>query len=69
VLPDSAANTDIAPFFAVRVAFLHSVVTAYLIDETGQATITARNEILSFLRSAPFRMPPRVACDEKVVLR
>jgi dienelactone hydrolase len=48
VLPDSAANTDVAPFFAVRVACPHSVVTAHLIDEAGQPTIAARDEILSF---------------------
>src|SRR5215468_115499 len=48
VLPDSAANTDLAPFFAVRVACPHSVVTAHLIDEAGQPTIAARDEILSF---------------------
>ena len=48
VLPDSAANTDLAPFFAVRVACPHSVVTAHLINEAGQPTIAARDEILSF---------------------
>jgi dienelactone hydrolase len=48
VLPDSAANTDVAPFFAKRVACPHSVVTAHLIDEAGQPTIAARDEILSF---------------------
>jgi dienelactone hydrolase len=48
VLPDSAANTDVAPFFAVRVACPHSVVTAHLIDEAGQPTIAARDEILAF---------------------
>jgi len=48
VLPDSAASTDLAPFFAVRVACPHSVVTAHLIDEAGQPTIAARDEILSF---------------------
>ena len=48
VLPDSAANTDVAPFFAVRVRCPHSVVTAHLIDEAGQPTIAARDEILSF---------------------
>jgi dienelactone hydrolase len=48
VLPDGAANTDVAPFFAVRVACPHSVVTAHLIDEAGQPTIAARDEILSF---------------------
>ena len=48
VLPDGAANTDVAPFFAQRVACPHSVVTAHLIDEAGQPTIAARDEILSF---------------------
>ena len=48
VLPDSAANADVAPFFAVRVACPHSVVTAHLIDEAGQPTIAARDEILTF---------------------
>jgi dienelactone hydrolase len=48
VLPDSAANTDVAPFFAERVACPHSVVTAHLIDAAGQPTIAARDEILAF---------------------
>ena len=49
VLPDSAANRDtLAPFFEHVVASPHSVVTAHLIDETGQPTIAARDEILSF---------------------
>src|SRR5215468_7649158 len=48
VLPDGAANIDVAPFFAVRVACPHSVVTAHLIDEAGEPTIAARDEILSF---------------------
>ena len=48
VLPDSAANTDVAPFFAARVRCPHSVVTQHLIDEAGQPTIAARDEILSF---------------------
>jgi hypothetical protein len=48
VLPDSAANTDVAPFFARHVVCPHSVVTAHLIDEAGQPTIAARDEILSF---------------------
>src|SRR5262245_44035854 len=58
VLPDSAANTDVAPFFAVRVACPHSVVTQHLIDEAGQPTIAARDEILSFFarRLAPKAM-------------
>lgn len=48
VLPDSAANSDVAPFFAERVACPHSVVTAHLIDEAGQPTLAARDEILAF---------------------
>lgn len=48
VLPDGAANPDVAPFFAAHVACPHSVVTAHLIDEAGQPTIAARDEILSF---------------------
>jgi len=48
VLPDSAANTDVAPFFARHVPFPHSVVTQHLIDAAGQPTIAARDEILSF---------------------
>jgi dienelactone hydrolase len=48
VLPDSAANPDTPPFFEQHVATPHSVVTAHLIDEAGQPTIAARDEILSF---------------------
>lgn len=49
VLPDSAAKRDsLAPFFEHVVATPHSVVTANLIDEAGQPTIAARDEILSF---------------------
>lgn len=48
VLPDSAASTDTAPFFAQVVASPHSVVTAHLIDEAGQPTVAARDEILAF---------------------
>jgi hypothetical protein len=48
VLPNSAANTELAPFFAQHVATPHSVVTAHLIDEAGQPTIAARDEILAF---------------------
>jgi dienelactone hydrolase len=50
VLPDSAANTDLAPFYAQHVATPHSVVTAHLIDEAGQPTIAARDEILAFFK-------------------
>lgn len=48
VLPDSAANRNTPPFFEHVVASPHSVVTAHLIDEAGQPTIAARDEILSF---------------------
>jgi dienelactone hydrolase len=48
VLPDAAANTDVAPFFARFVSCPHSVVTAHLIDQAGQPTLAARDEILSF---------------------
>jgi dienelactone hydrolase len=48
VLPDSAANPDTPPFFEHVVASPHSVVTAHLIDDAGQPTIAARDEILSF---------------------
>jgi dienelactone hydrolase len=50
VLPDSAANTDVAPFFARYVTTPHSVVTQHLIDEVGQPTIAARDEIIAFFR-------------------
>jgi dienelactone hydrolase len=49
VLPDEAANPDVAPFFAERVRVPHSVVTQHLIDATGQPTVVARDEILAFL--------------------
>jgi len=48
VLPDRAANKVVPPFFASHVPYPHSVVTVHLIDEAGQPTITARDEILSF---------------------
>ena len=50
VLPDSAANTDVAPFFAQHVTTPHSVVTAHLINEAGQPTVAARDEIIAFFR-------------------
>ncbi len=49
VLPDSAANPAPPPFFE-KVGCPHSVVTAHLIDEAGQPTIAARDEILAFFR-------------------
>jgi dienelactone hydrolase len=55
VLPDSAANPTTPPFFTDVVGGPHSVVTAHLIDEAGQPTIAARDQILAFfaLRIAP----------------
>ncbi len=48
VLPDSAANPDTAPFFQRYVSCPHSVLTAHLIDEAGQPTLAARDEIIAF---------------------
>jgi dienelactone hydrolase len=48
VLPDSAANRDLPEFFSRAVPNPHSVVTVHLIDEEGQPTIAARDEILAF---------------------
>jgi dienelactone hydrolase len=48
VLPDSAANKDVPPFFEHFVPTPHSVVTVHLIDEAGQPTVAARDEMLSF---------------------
>jgi dienelactone hydrolase len=51
VLPDDAANGDVTPFAAKHVASPHSVVTVNLIDETGQPTVAARDEILDFFEA------------------
>lgn len=48
VLPDSAAHPAPPPFFQRYVPTPHSVVTAHLIDEAGQPTRAARDEILAF---------------------
>jgi dienelactone hydrolase len=48
VLPDSAANPDIPEFFREVVQTPHNVVTVRLIDEEGQPTRKARDEILQF---------------------
>lgn len=58
VLPDSAANPNPPPFFKHVVASPHSVVTAHLIDEAGQPTVRARDEILAFLHR---RLTPAAA--------
>lgn len=48
-LPDTAARREgLSPFFARHVPTPHSVVTAHLIDEAGQPTLAARDEILAF---------------------
>ncbi|HYD80086.1 MAG TPA: dienelactone hydrolase family protein [Paucimonas sp.] len=54
-LPDEAASRETPPFFAQVVGCPHSVVTAHLIDEAGQPTVAARDEILGFFvrRLAP----------------
>jgi dienelactone hydrolase len=57
VLPDSAAHRDPPPFFKHVVASPHSVVTAHLIDEAGQPTIAARDEILRFFAQRLQRTP------------
>jgi len=48
VLPDNAAHPSPPPFFEKVVGCPHSVVTAHLIDEAGQPTTQARDEILAF---------------------
>lgn len=49
VLPAEVANPEPPPFFAELVGWPHSVVTAHLVDERGHPTMTARDEILTFL--------------------
>lgn len=56
VLPDSAANRDVPPFFERFVPTPHSVVTAHLIDEAGQPTIAARDEIIAFFGKRLFAL-------------
>lgn len=50
VLPDSAANTDLPEFAKKFVTTPHSVVTTHLIDEEGEPTAMARDNILDFFR-------------------
>lgn len=51
VLPDdSAKNRDHPPFVEKYVTTPHSVVTTHLIDESGQPTVMARDEILAFFK-------------------
>ena len=49
VLPDAAAaQRDLPPFFEHVIKGAHSVVTVHLVDEAGQPTLAARDEILAF---------------------
>jgi dienelactone hydrolase len=48
VLPDEAANPNVAPFFARHVPGPHSVVTQNFVDAEGAPTRAARDEILGF---------------------
>lgn len=50
VVPDSAANPEVPPFVARHVVTPHSVLTTHLIDQAGQPTLAARDEILAFFR-------------------
>ncbi|WP_413441775.1 dienelactone hydrolase family protein [Synechococcus sp. MIT S1220] len=51
VLPDSAGNTkDLPPFTKEVVGHPHSVVTTHLIDEIGEPTLAARDEIIAFFK-------------------
>jgi len=59
VLPDAAANRDPKPpFFEQFVTTPHSVVTVHLIDEAGEPTIQARDEILAFFHQRLRRGEP-----------
>lgn len=49
-LPDSAANQDVSPFFSKHVNYPHSVVTQHLINDEGEPTVIARDEILKFFK-------------------
>lgn len=51
VLPDSAASKNVPPFTKTHVPTPHSVVTTHLIDEDGQPTIAARDNIFKFFKS------------------
>lgn len=64
VLPDTAANRNTPPFFEQVVGCPHSVVTVHLIDEAGQPTRAARDEILSFFRQRLVSAPPDKAVQE-----
>lgn len=42
--------SEVSAFFAEHVPYPHSVVTQHLIDQAGEPTIAARDEILNFFR-------------------
>jgi dienelactone hydrolase len=48
VIPSAAADPDPPPFFKHVIRCPHSVLTAHLIDQVGEPTLAARDEILSF---------------------
>lgn len=50
VLPNSCANIEVLEFTAVHVKTPDSVFTAHFIDEIGQPTHTALDEVLTFFR-------------------
>ncbi|MDR6382134.1 dienelactone hydrolase family protein [Paraburkholderia caribensis] len=50
VLPDEAANKDVAPFVAKYVSSPHSVLTQNLIDKEGEPTLKVRDQVLEFLK-------------------
>ncbi|MFI4926136.1 MAG: dienelactone hydrolase family protein [Burkholderiales bacterium] len=51
VLPQNSAEPQPAAFYKQVVVTPHSVVTAHLIDEAGQPTMAARDEILAFFEA------------------
>lgn len=51
VLSDQSANPEVPPFYQAYVDTPHSVVTVHLIDEVGQETVRAKDEIIAFLAS------------------
>jgi dienelactone hydrolase len=64
VLPDAAANTGPKPpFFEQFVKTPHSVVTVHLVDEVGQPTLAARDEILAFFQKR-LKLAPRSQMQE-----
>ena len=60
VLPDDAAATrDLPPFFEQVIKGAHSVVTVHLVDEAGEPTRAARDEILAFFAQRLHARPAR----------